>query len=83
MSLFKEALRYYKEIKAEDKAKKKLLNKNMDVSFLEKIIQKCNDNPNLKVEVFLKSGDRILLKSYEEKKNVSSMINGVDYEDIR
>ena len=83
MGMLKEAVEYYKELKREAKEKKRLINHNMDVSFLEKIIKKCNDNPNLKVEIFLKSGDRILLRSYEQKQSVANLINGADYEDIR
>lgn len=83
MGMFKQAVEYYKQLKREEQEKKRLLNHDMDVSFLEKIIKKCNDNPNLKVEIFLKSGDRILLRSYEQKQNVANLINGADYEDIR
>ena len=31
------------------------------------MIQKVNENPELRVEIFLNDGTRILLKTYEEK----------------
>lgn len=39
-----------------DKKKARLLNKDMDFAFLEEIIQKMNENPQLVVKITLKDG---------------------------
>ncbi|MCQ2587939.1 MAG: hypothetical protein MJ174_07475 [Treponema sp.] len=80
-SLLRQAREYYKELKAEDKNKKKLLSSKSDFNMLEQLIQKVNDNPNLRIEVFLNDGTRLILKNYV-KKETSQLING-DYEEIR
>lgn len=81
MSLFKEALSYYKERKAEEKSKKKLIRKNCDFNLLEQLIQKCNENPDLRIEVFIADGTRLLLKTYH-KPEAHELING-DYEEVK
>lgn len=80
MSLFKEALSYYKERKAEEKSKKKLIRKNCDFNLLEQLIQKCNENPDLRIEVRLNDGTVLLLKTYH-KVETHDLING-NYEVI-
>ena len=81
MNAFKEARNYYKQLKNEEKNKKKLLSAKTDFYLLEELIQKINDNPDLRIEVFLTDGTRLLLKTYQ-KKEVSQLING-DYEEIK
>ena len=75
MSVLKEAVAFYKEKKKEDKLKKKLLSRKTDFHLLEQLIQKCNDNPDLRIEVRLNDGTVLLLKTYH-KVETHDLING-------
>jgi hypothetical protein len=77
---FKEAREFYKQKKKEEKLKKKLLGKKSDWHLLEQLIQKCNDNPDLRIEVRLNDGTVLLLKTYH-KIETHDLING-NYEVI-
>ena len=77
---FKEAKEFYKQKKKEEKLKKKLLGKKSDWHLLEQLIQKCNDNPDLRIEVRLNDGTVLLLKTYH-KAETHDLING-NYEVI-
>ena len=81
MGILKESIRYYKELKAEKKNKRKLLSAKTDFHMLEELIQKVNENPYLRIEVRLKDGTSMLLKTYL-KDNRADLING-DYEEIK
>lgn len=81
MGILKESIRYYKELKAEEKNKRKLLSAKTDFHMLEELIQKVNENPYLRIEVHLKDGTSMLLKTYL-KDNRADLING-DYEEIK
>jgi hypothetical protein len=81
MGILKESIRYYKELKAEEKNKRKLLSAKTDFHMLEELIQKVNENPYLRIEVRLKDGTSMLLKTYL-KDNRADLING-DYEEIK
>ena len=74
-SAFKEARQFYKEKKREEKLKKKLLGKKSDWHLLEQLIQKCNENPDLRIEVRLADGTVLLLKTYH-KVETHDLING-------
>lgn len=67
MSVLKEAIQFYKDKKNEERQKRKLLSSKSDYHLLEQMIQRVNENPELRVEIFLNDGTRILLKTYEEK----------------
>lgn len=67
MGILKEAIQFYKDKKIEERQKRKLLSSKSDYHLLEQMIQKVNENPELRVEIFLNDGTRILLKTYEEK----------------
>ena len=75
MSILRESLRYYKELKAEEKQKKKLIRSKTDFHLLEELIQKVNDNPELRIEVRLNDGTVLLLKTYR-KVETHDLING-------
>ena len=77
---FKEAREFYKQKKKEEKLKKKLLGKKSDWHLLEQLIQKCNENPDLRIEVRLNDGTVLLLKTYH-KVETHDLING-NYEVI-
>lgn len=81
MGILKESIKYYKELKAEEKNKRKLLSAKTDFHMLEELIQKVNENPYLRIEVRLKDGTSMLLKTYL-KDNRADLING-DYEEIK
>ena len=72
---FKEAREFYKQKKREEKLKKKLLGKKSDWHLLEQLIQKCNENPDLRIEVRLADGTVLLLKTYH-KAETHDLING-------
>lgn len=74
---------YENQLLQEQKAKEELLSSKSDFTLLEKFIQKSNENPNLKIEIFLNDGTRILMRTYEEhKQSASELING-DYLEVR
>lgn len=75
MGALKEAREFYKQKKAEEKLKRKLLNKKSDFHLLEQLIQKCNENPDLRIEVRLTDGTVLLLKTYH-KTEAHDLING-------
>jgi hypothetical protein len=75
MSAFSEARQFYKEKKKEEKLKKKLLGKKSDWHLLEQLIQKTNENPDLRIEVRLTDGTVLLLKTYH-KTETHDLING-------
>ena len=72
---FKEAREFYKQKKKEEKLKKKLLGKKSDWHLLEQLVQKCNENPDLRIEVRLNDGTVLLLKTYH-KVETHDLING-------
>lgn len=79
MGILKEAYEYYRDRKREEKQKKRLLKKDMDVALLEQFIQKCNDNPDLRIDIHLKDGTVIRMKTYQ-KQETHDLINGNIYE---
>ena len=80
MKFIKEAYKYYKELKIKDKEKNKLLSADLNYKLLQEIVDKAANNPGLVIEVNLKSGDRLLIKTQEETriKTISDYINGVE-----
>lgn len=79
----KDAHQSYKISIQNELEKKALLSSRSDWSMLESLVKKCNDNPNLRISVYLNDGTRIDMKTYEvQKQNVAHLINGEDYEEI-
>ena len=72
---WKEAREFYRQKKAEEKLKKKLLSKKSDFHLLEQLIQKVNENPDLRIEVRLTDGTVLFLKTYH-KTETHDLING-------
>lgn len=79
MSLIKETVAFYKERKREEKQKKTLLKHKMDFSLLEQFVQKCNENPDLRIDIHLADGTLINMKCYH-KQPTQDLINGNIYE---
>lgn len=75
MSALSEARKYYRQLKAEEKQKKKLISSKTDFHLLEQLIQKVNENPELRIEIHLSDGSRILMKTYH-KVETHDLING-------
>ena len=77
MSAFKEAREFYKNKKIEERNRKLLINSKTDFQLLEQLIQKINNNPNLKIEVNLADGTRLILSTYrKQKQTVYGRIDG-------
>lgn len=65
---------------AEAAGREKLLSSASDWSMLETLIQQCNSNPNLKVDVNLKDGTVLHLRCYNAPEKRDYMqIDGKDY----
>lgn len=79
MGAFKDAVTFYKEKKAEDKLRKRLVRRNTDFAILEQFIQKINENPDLRVDIHLSDGTVINMKCYHKSEN-RDLINGNIYE---
>ena len=61
----------------EEKKKQELLNKEIDYNFLQTLINKCNDNPDLVITIHFKSGDRMVLQTkYKENNYLGSSYDG-------
>lgn len=63
----KEKLKAYKkQLIKEDNERKLLINSETNWTLLESLIQKCNANPQLRVDIRLKDGTIINLKTVAE-----------------
>ena len=79
----KDAYQSYKISIQNELDKKALLSSRSDWTMLENLVKKCNDNPNLRITIYLNDGTRIDMKTYEQPRlNISSMINGESYDEI-
>lgn len=67
----KEADEQIREKQREYEEKQKVLTSRADFNFLEKLIQKCNDNPNLRIDIHLLDGTVINMKCYQEQQQES------------
>lgn len=61
--------KYTDEIIFEEKKKQELLNTNIDYNFLQTLINKCNENPDLAITIYFKSGDRMTLQTKHRETN--------------
>ena len=55
--------KYTDELLYEEKKKQELLNTNIDYNFLQTLINKCYENPDLAITIYFKSGDRMVLQT--------------------
>lgn len=74
----KELKDFKNKLLKEETQKNMVLNHKMDWAFLETLIQRANENPNLNVEVLLADGTRLTLKTIDEKHGYVDKINGLD-----
>ena len=80
MSIFKEAFEYYRNLKQEEKLRKRLVKANLDYGMLQVMIDRAEDNPNLRIDITLKDGTKmsILSKARKAERLLSDYINGED-----
>ena len=55
--------KYTEELLWEEKKKQELLNKEIDYNFLQTLINRCNENPDLVITIHFKSGDKMVLQT--------------------
>lgn len=79
MSILKESIVFYKERKREEKQRKTLIRRKMDFTLLEQFVQRCNENPDLRIDIHLSDGTIINMRCYQ-KKDTHDLINGNIYE---
>lgn len=82
---FRKAMREAKKEKELDKKKARLLAKNMDYQFLEEIIQKINENPNLTVKITLNDHTELIVNTTPKRSNavIGGGVNELDYLEVR
>lgn len=79
---FRAAMKEAKKQKEYDKRKARLLAKNMDYQFLEEIINKVNENPNLNVKITL--ADHTELNVCIKKRHNSILVSDeMDFKEVR
>ena len=79
MGILRESIAFYKERKREEKQRKTLIRRKMDFTLLEQFVQKCNENPDLRIDIHLSDGTVINMRCYQ-KKDTHDLINGNIYE---
>lgn len=80
----RKAMQEARKEKELDKKKKRLLSKDMDYQFLEEIILKINENPNLTVKVTLKDHTVLEVNAKPKKQAfVGGGANEVDFLEVR
>lgn len=82
---FRAAMKEAKKEKEMDKKKARLLAKDMDYQFLEEIIQKVNENPQLTVKITLKDHTELVVNTTPKRGNgfVGSGSNEIDYLEVK
>lgn len=66
----KNKVRKYKaELLWEERKRQELLNTNIDYNFLQTLINKCSENPDLAITIYFKSGDRMVLQTKHRETN--------------
>ena len=61
--------KYTDELIFEEKKKQELLNTNIDYNFLQTLINKCYENPDLAITIYFKSGDKMVLQTKHRETN--------------
>jgi hypothetical protein len=82
---FRAAMKEAKKQKEYDKRKARLLAKNMDYPFLEEIINKVNENPQLTVKITLKDHTELVVNTTPKRENgfVGGGSNEIDYLEVK
>ena len=61
--------KYKAELLWEERKRQELLDTNIDYNFLQTLINKCNENPDLAITIYFKSGDRMTLQTKHRETN--------------
>lgn len=64
--------KYTAELIFEEKKKQELLNTNIDYGYIQKLLNMCNNNPDLVITIYFKSGDRMTLQTKHNETNYAS-----------
>ena len=82
---FRKAMREAKKEKEMDKKKKRLLSKDMDYQFLEEIVQKINENPQLTIQITLKDHTELVVKTTPVRRNnfVGGSESDIDFMEVK
>lgn len=67
---------YEKQLTWEDKKKKELVGKNMDYQFIQVLLDKINDNPNITVSIHLKDGTVINMGTKQRNQSFIDSYDG-------
>lgn len=80
MSFIKEAIKYYKQLKYEEKQRKRLLETQLDYGALQSMIDRAEENPDLVIKITLNNGTRLEVTSRKRntRTSFSDHINGED-----
>lgn len=82
LGALREARKTYKALIQEQKEKHRLLSSHSDWSLLEKYIQECNKNPDLKVTIRTLDGTTIIMTAYKpEKVTMDTLLNDITVEE--
>lgn len=68
--LFREAFKEAMKRQAEEKMKARFLSKSIDYAYLEEIVEKVNENPNLRFTITLKDGTQMEINTQPKKKQI-------------
>lgn len=66
-----------KQLIEEDRRKNLLLSKELNYGYLQELLDRVDNNPNLTITVVLKSGDKLIL---QQKQNVNNPFNNFNGE---
>ncbi len=71
----------YKKFLEHEKQKETVITHNFDISYLEEIIQQCNQNPGLIFNVTLSDGTKFELKTVKDKRETDLLFTEAAYEE--
>ena len=82
---FRKAMKEAKKEKEMEKRKTRLLAKDIDYQFLEEIIQKVNENPQLTVKITLKDHTELVVNTTPKRGNgfVGGGSNEIEYLEVK
>lgn len=78
----KEIKDFKKKLIQEEIQKQLLINKKTDFGLLEELIQKVNDNPNLKIKITISDGSVIEINTFKPQKKSRDLIEEFSQIDI-
>lgn len=80
MGIIKESIQYYKKLKEEEKKRKRLIKSELDYGALQYMIDRAEDNPDLRINITLNNGTKMEITSRKKRKcqTFSDFINGED-----